>query len=319
MADLYDLALAKMKLGVAVPIFNESFRYWDDPGTWANPTAWTKNGIVVARSFTEAFDGDEAAVAISDSGGIPDDDTQALTGAVARWWNDNRAMPTNPVVFYWSAAIRYVAFTGGTTHAFRFTMQFDDNQAFSSPGGNNTMLQLTTVDAAMTLRTGLKPINLGANERWARPVLSLRDATTASAVIDSLGVMMNPFNISAGYYQFTAFAETPSQRFKSYVEEQETTTGSTRRFDSSGGARKLQVVCQFDEEDLNFYEQIKLFWDINHGTPGLPGLPLLLEPNLPGYPPTLRCNMTDVDFPLDRQGARGSIYNGTVTFTAVDA
>ena len=131
--------------------------------------------------------------------------------------------------------------------------------------------------------------------------------------------MFNPFSTAAGYYQFTGFAEIPSQGFRRFTQDSVNPVGSTQRFDPSGGAEKLRLTCQFEDELPDFYENMKRFYNINHGMPGVPPLPLLIEPNLPGYPPTFRCNIVGDEFPLDRQRARGNFYGGTITFEAVDA
>ena len=315
MTDIYNgISVAMMKIGAALPILNESFRYWDDPGTWANAAAWAKTGVTVGRYWT-GYD-DDAAVAISDSS-IPDDQTNFIMSAGQRFWNDNALGFSSLTVYYSYAAFMQTLTGGGGNQRLQLHLQVDDTAAFASPTGTNIASQPTSVDTTYTRYTGTSALTIGAADRWVRAKLIIRDAALMVMVVDNLGVMFNPFSPGTGYYQFTAFAEIPDHSYDRFTQDQRTSTGRTRRFDPSGGAENLILTATFEDEDIAFYQSMKRFYDLNPGEPGLPGIPLLLEPNLPGYPPTFMCNIADRPFPLRRQGNRGNFYGGTMTFEAV--
>ena len=172
MADMYDIAVAKMKIGVAFPIYNESFRYWDNPGTWTLPTAWTNSGVTIARSFTDAFDGDESAVDLSDTA-MPNDHTNNIASQVARFWNDNRAGFAS-LSCYYSIAMRLISVTTpGAAFNCKAVIEWDSAEAFTTPGSANLAV-VSTVDGATVLRTGVAAMaGITTSDRFSRAKLIL--------------------------------------------------------------------------------------------------------------------------------------------------
>jgi len=321
MTDIWDHTVAYMKLGVPFPIPNSSFRYWSDPGTWASLEAWTKNGagMTIGRSW-EGYD-DKAGVVLSGSS-VPADETHNIASTIKRFWNDNdnTTRPTS-LDIYTSAAIWVVAYSGGTTPQFKIVLETDATSAFSSAATYNLVVKnITGTDSAYVLNQSTVNKTVAATEKWARIKLVLRDATSMVVNVDCVGIMFNPFG-SNGYTTLTGVLSTtgPEHRERTFNQDTVGRLGNTRRYDPSGGARKLILPLSLEHETLATWETIHKYWSLNHGTPGLPGVPLMVEPNLPGFPPTIMVNIKEVDSPLTRQGTTADNYGGSITFESVYA
>ena len=316
---MFDINVAAMKIGVAIPILNNSFRYWDDPGTWLVPSSWTKNaGIVTLREWTHAYDADDAAVYLVGSS-VPDDNSVNLTSSTERMWPENHQGFPSGITCYYSWAVFINALSGAGANArVRLQIGVDSAQDFSGSPQWTTLDDVLATDTEIRLRTGTAVLSVTAADRWARCLLILRDATSIQAKIDCPAVMFNPFAPLVGYYAFTGWADNgPPATFQRYHQMDDTRQGVTRTHDPSGGAEKLVLPLSFRDESAEFYENMHGFFNLNKGRPGLTGVPLLLEPNLPGYPPTMMCNIVENEFPLKRQAGASPWYGGTVTFKSV--
>jgi hypothetical protein len=305
-----------MKLGVAMPIPNHSFRYWDDAGTWSVPTAWTSSNIADTRNWTVAADGDRAGCLLVGST-CPDDSTYRLESTAKRFWNDNETTPTGQKAYYniWT----YVASltTPGANGSVRLLLVTDSTTAFPSPQYTNLKI-ITATEAELTNHTGEVTMTSDATGKFCKFWFVLRDAAAISVTVDCCGVMFDPFT-GDGYYELeNVFSvDAPSHRYARFTSDSTTRQGNNVRHDSSGGGEKLRLTVRYQDEPLTVYENLKKFYDINHGIPGLPGLPLLIEPNLPGYPSTFMCNISEPEYPLDKQRYINNRYGGTVTFTGI--
>jgi hypothetical protein len=320
MADIFDITVASMKLGVAVPVPNHSFKYWDDPGTWADPSKWTPNNSpTIARNYT-GFD-DYSAVQISKVS-APADNTTRIESVISRIWNDNAAITMFSATmnkYYYSIAAYVSSLSGGGGDpGFKAQLVLDTAEAFPSPS-YGTLFSINSQTSELVLNTGaVTHAGAGAGDKWAQVMLIVRDATTVMAVVDNVGVMFDPFD-NNGYTELTnVFSSTPpGQDYRRYTKDAETRHGTTVRTDDSGGGEKLALRLHFENESLATYETLKRYYDLNHGTPGLPGLPLLIEPNLPGYPPTFMCNIPERPFPINQVSQGANRYGGSITFVGV--
>jgi hypothetical protein len=315
--DIYDISISDMKIGVAIPIPNNSFRYWDNPGVWSDPTKWTENNLAAGRYWT-GYDGDRAGCGIIGAS-IPDDDTWNLQSTPCRWCNDNdSATDTTITTVYWGYAREIYSSSGGGTPALYFQLGYDSAEAFSSPVWT-TLSTTYSTGAEYYYNTGTKIVSgLDVDEPWAAVRLVLRDATVLAARIDSVGVMVDPIGDN-GYYELTSVRSVtpPDQAFTRYTQDGETRLGTTNRFDPSGGGEKLRLRLRFEHENITIYENLKTLYDYNHGTPGMAPLPLMIEPNLPGYPPMFMCNIEEKRFPLTRDSNWGDTYGGDLTLVGV--
>jgi hypothetical protein len=130
--------------------------------------------------------------------------------------------------------------------------------------------------------------------------------------------MFDPFS-GDGYYELTNVysVDPPRHGYGRFTSDSTTRQGNDVRYDSSGGSDKLRLTVRYQDEALTVYENLKKFYDINHGTPGLSGLPLLIEPNLPGFPSTFMCNISEPEYPLNMNRHFADRFGGTVTFTGI--
>lgn len=313
MSTMYDISDANMKLGVAFPVLNDSFKYWDNPGTWNVPTKWTLSNLSVSRNFT-GFD-DDAALQLTASA-PPASLTHYAASVISQYWPDSRALPAANMTVYYSWAGYAIALTGGASIV--MWLQVDNAEAFSSPSAS-AIGTIAATGSELAIVSGTSVITNTTADRWARVLASGWNGTVASGVVDCIGVMFNPFDTGAGYYELTGVRSVtgPSREFLRFTQRDTTRQGVDRRYDPSGGAEKRVMRVQLDREDIALVEMLKKFYDLNHGTPGVPGVPLLLEPNVPGFPPTMLCNIDDQAFPLDKQGNLANFWDGTITFRAV--
>jgi hypothetical protein len=319
MTDIFDnITIGDMKIGVALPVPNNSFKFWDDPGTWAAPEKWTKNNVGALRHF-EAYDGDRAAVQIAGAS-VPDDETYNLQSTIKRWWNDNDGTAYTTISkVYWGAALYVHTLSGGGGNEGAYLqIGYDDNEAFSSPTWE-TLVSTSGVVADWVYYTGTKTTaSMDVDEPWVGARLVLRDATVISARLDCVGMMVDPIGNDGAYTLTNVRSVTPpDQVYGRYAQDGETRLGTTNRVDTSGGATKLRLRVQFQNETIATYEALKRFHDYNLGTPGMAPLPLMLEPNLPGYPPMFMCNIEEKRFPLTRDSNWGDTYGGSMTFVGV--
>lgn len=319
MTDMWDTTVAYMKLGVPFPIPNNSFRYWSNPGTWTSLEGWTAANLTLARKWT-GYD-DDSGVTLTGST-IPADDTFYLMSTAKRFWNDNdnTTRPTS-LDMYVSAAVWVVSYSGGTTPTFKILLETDATSAFSSATSytiKSTALSGTA--SAYALETNSSNKTIPSTEKWARIKLVLRDATAMVINVDCVSVMFNPFG-SGGYTTLTGVLSTsgPAHRERTFNQDTVGRLGNTRRYDPSGGARKLILPLTLERETQSTWETLHNYWSLNMGTPGLPGIPLIIEPNLPGLPPTIMVNIKEIDSPLTRQGTTADNYGGSITFESVYA
>jgi hypothetical protein len=313
--DIYDITTTHMKLGVAMPIPNSSFKYWDDPGTWVTPTDWTENTTFAGRHWT-AYDADTAAATVVATG-APPGHSYNFTSLAKRFYNDNRGTPTTQDVYYHFPM--YLFSMADPTGDVTIFLEVDSTAAMSSP--TQTTLKIITVGAIDTdyqIYTGSVAASIASADKFCRLVVGFVGTGATSIYMDNLGVMFDPFS-GDGYYELTDVfsVDAPQHPYQRFTVRDTTRLGNDVRIDPSGGAEKLQVTVTWQDESLAVYEKLKQFYDINHGTPDLPGLPLLLEPNLPGYPATFMCNMSDPAYPLNKQRNINNRYGGTVTFRGI--
>jgi len=317
MSDIYDITTADIKLGVAFPVPNASFKFWDDPGTWIAPQAWTKNNVSVLHLWA-GYDDDAAATILASS--PPDDNTYNLESTVKRFLNDNRNYAISQV--YYSIAINLTSLTTpGANGSFRVVLGTDTESAFGDTPVYNVIKSLTATNAELTRYTGTATgLSIPAADVWCKVLLVARDAAAIAATVDNVGLMFNPLApTNSGYYEISNVrpVSPPRQGFHRFTQDTITRLGNVNRSDESGGAEQLRLTVVFENEAQAIYENLKKLYDVNHGIPGIPGLPLLIEPNLPGYPPTFMCNMSEPQFPLNPDATWGIRYGGSVTFTQV--
>lgn len=313
MADIYDTTVTHMKIGVAVPIVNPSFKFWDDPNTWSVPNGWTKANLTVGRYWT-GYDGDQASLKLS-AASIPDDYSYKIQSAPCRFWYDYHVLNTAQD-FYWSLAGQATISGGGANVGAAIQLRTADTVGMTGSLTSSTLKSFTTTSAAELVRfTGTANHNPSAGNEFADILMFLRDATVIFVYWDCIGVMFNPIDAS-GYYQLTNVfpANGPQFWYEKMGQLIKTPLGTHKRHDPSGGAEKIKLSLQFINEDITTYETLKYFHQLNWGTPGLPGLPLALEPNLPGLPPMLVVNWMDNDFPLTRDTTKAERYSGTCNF-----
>ena len=316
MADMYDTTVASMKIGVAVPVANHSFKYWDDAGSWVLPTAWTKANLTATRYWT-GYDDLEAGLALAGAS-VPDDTTYRITQTNAqRFWNDDRPTPSPQDIY--SSIAAHITFTSpGANANVQFMLSYDSTAAF--PSVTEVELDSWSADttAALTIHTAETVWDPANADKWAKVHISMTDATAIAARFDCIGIMFDPFTRDA-YYELTNVwpVNGPEWRYGRGVQITKTPLGTHKAFDPSGGNEKIQLSFRLQDEDIDTYQALKQFFDINKGTPGLPGLPLLIEPNLPGLPPTVMVNFTDKAFPLARQNSRALRYGGTLNLESV--
>ena len=97
-------------------------------------------------------------------------------------------------------------------------------------------------------------------------------------------------------------------------------SGVSRRFDSSGGVEKYRLIMRLEGETATVYQNLKRFYDMNMGQPGISPVPLLIEPNIPGVPPTLMVNFAQNGFgltPTRNPGPSALFYGGTLEFETI--
>jgi hypothetical protein len=335
MADMYDISVTSMKIGVAIPIVNNSFRFWDDPGTWQDPTGWTAGGgnvslyryqDPISNGYWLGYD-DNAALRISDFATIPNDTTHETYSDTKRFWPDNAHTLASTLTIYFNMAWGFNnnATTPGGSALNHFVIQIGNNSSLASVQEVTLVADVSasTAQTGFTLASGTKNISTNSGAAvWARARHVWRDWTGVSRLdfqCDCIGIMFNPFDYTTGYLELTNVhpANGPVFTPQNFIRESKTPMGTSRRSDLSGGHEKYQLDFELRNESSTTYENLKRFYDINRGTPGIPGVPLLIEPNIPGIPPTLMVNMVGNQFPIRRQTSRAERYGGTLTFETV--
>lgn len=319
MTDIFgNITIGDMKIGVALPIPNNSFKYWDDPGTWSAPSKWTPNNVGTLRHW-EAYDGDRAAVQIAGAS-VPDDETYNLQSPPMRWWNDNdNTAYTTITKVYWGCALYVYTLSGGGGNAGVYLqLGYDTDEAFPSPVWETLVTSAGVTPDWVYYPSTKTTTSMTVDEPWAAIRLVLRDATLIGTRMDCVGMMVDPIG-NDGAYTLTNVRSVipPDQAYSRYTQDGETRLGTTNRVDTSGGATKLRLRVRFENEAIATYEALKRFYDYNHGTPGMAPLPLMLEPNLPGFPPMFMCNVEEKRFPLTRDSNWGNTYGGDMTFVGV--
>jgi hypothetical protein len=329
---IYDITVTHMKMGVALPIANNSFKYWDDPGTWAVPSAWTNKtpgNWTLSKHFV-GYDDDRAALQVNDTNGIADGAfPNAMQGgdpaARRRWWPANEQVPGTSVAIYYSFAWGYVTTGPGPTDPlFLNSISLSDAAGSGAITGNvGTVVTTAQVVDFPTLETGTVVLgSITTSHRHCMfSAVKANDWTgTILAQIDSIGCMVNPFDWATdGYLQLTNVfpVNGPFFTYQKFSRLTRTPLQVAKRFDPSGGAEVIRLSVELRNESLTTYQNLKRFYDLNKGVPGIPGVPLAIEPNLPGLPNMMMVDITNNSFPLRRDSGRGTFYSGVFTFETV--
>lgn len=321
MATMFDIPVTSMKIGVACPIPNSSFKFWDDPGTWAEPTAWTiAAGIsTISRSTTTAYDGDRSALYMG-VGNAPDDFTSIANSQGQRYWsaNDANLDPTNQA-FYYSLAATYAVGSGGAHKEIRIQFAIGDDVDLTNKYTTTVKSWTTGTSSTVTLYTGSVTPIITPGYDFCQVRAFFTDLSSASYLtMDCIGVMFNPLT-NAGYLELTNVypANGPTFAPENFISVSRTPTGTMKRYDVSGGAVKYRLDIELRDESETTYQNLLNMWYLNTGTPGIAGYPLLIEPNVPALPPTLMVNFVGNSFPLYRSTAYARRYGGVISFETV--
>ena len=330
MADqtMFDITVASMKIGVAVPIRNHRFLYWDDPGTWQNCSQWK----AINSNFDELFryenpDGvfegyEDAAmlhVADNDAGDYWDHIIHGNNEEGILYWHPNQFELDINQEFYYVVAAKYATGTGGANKGISFFFDIGTTPAMTT-STNQIFLQWLTGSSDLALFKGtMTTITVIPGYDYCKVKLAIRDITGIWQVrVSSVAIMFNPFD-KTGYYELSNVfpANGPFFSYDRFTRLVRTNQQVGYRYDPTGGAERIRLQMEFRNEDEDFYETMLKFYRLNHGTPGLPGLPLALEPNIPGLPPVIMGNIMNQGFPLRRDAARAQRYSGTFTFESI--
>lgn len=323
MATMYDISVASMKIGIACPIPNNSFRFWDDPGTWVDPSAWTATNVSVARqgkwtTFGTGYDDDRSMLYLYTSS-APDDTSYRLVSTPVMFWQaaDNDLSTTQ--AYYYSLAANYSIGTGGANKKVVLYMTVGTSSTLGTSSSAVIKEWTTGTGGSLVLYTGSVTPTTSAGYDWFAFQAYIRNVSTLTyAYLDTIGIMFNPID-GTGYYTLTNVfpANGPSFAPEHFIETTRTPLGITRRYDISGGNEKYRIELELRDESATTYQYLKRFWDYNRGTPGINPYPLLIEPNIPSLPPTLMVNFVGNRFPLTRQTSRAQRYGGVVTFETI--
>ncbi len=325
MADqtMFDIAVASMKLGVAVPIYNPSFKYWDDPGTWADPSQWQNlsSYFTINRSAVSGvwygYDDDAASTFVIAS--APDDYSRLIysgDGNGVRFWPSEMFDLGGSQDFYWSLVAQVTLTTGGGNRKFNLFLQLGTDAAMGTRTDHG-VTEWTSNQIDLTLENGtLSSVSVTQTYDFARLRFAARDISgTASLTLDCIGMMFNPWDGSGFYLLDKVFpANGPLTRYDKFARLIKTPTQVAHQYDPSGGAEVIRLGMEFRQENQDFYENMLRFFRFNKGTPGVAGRPLALEPNIPGLPPMLVGNFLNPTFPLVRDTVRAERYSGTFEF-----
>ena len=319
MSTMFDIPVASMKLGVACPIPNNSFKFWDDPGTWIAPTAWTMGtGIVPTRTWT-GYDADRSMAKLQVIY-APDDFSRLVKSKGQRYWNANDAdLHTSAQYFYYSFAATYAVGGGGANARIGVQFVVGDDEDLTNKYVSTFKTWTTGSSATLTLYTGTFAPIITPGHDFGQWRVYFTDLTVPSQIeMDCLGVMFNPLT-NAGYLELTNVypANGPTFAPENFLSISRTPTGTMKRFDVSGGAVKYRLDIELRDESETVYQNLLQFWYLNTGVPGVAGYPLLIEPNIPALPPTLMVNFVGNSFPITRSTARARRYGGVITFETV--
>jgi hypothetical protein len=328
---MYDISVASMKIGVALPIANASFRFWDNPGTWTQPTGWVNKSSnwAISRHWT-GYDDDRASMEVTDTNGIAD---AAFPNAIEsgdtlirrRWWPANALGPGSSVAVYYSFAWGYSTGTPGVTNPLLLNnLEISDQDGTPTSKGNvGPVVTTSDVLAFPTRETGTVVLTSVASTQrfFLFNALKANDWTgTVTAQIDSIGAMVNPYDWdNLGYLELTNVfpANGPNFAPENFVQSAKTPLGTVLRHDVSGGFERYRLGFELRNEPQSVYQNLRRFYDLNRGTPGIEGVPLLIEPNIPGMPNVLMVNMVGNSFPLRRTTAAAERYAGILVFETI--
>lgn len=324
-----------MKIGIAVPIMNPSFKAWDDVGTWSDPSKWDLNGTyLTADRRREAFmpngrfEGwdDDAALQLAVTQ-APDDWTHIVHSnddSGLRFWPSEQFDLSTAQKYYWSFAGLFVVGTGGANKSIGFFFYVGDDENLSSVNsvqftdydGSSSPLFFDKYSGTMEGGTAITTTN---GYDFSRVSIGFRDMTSLHyCCVDNIGIMFDPFN-GNGYYELTNVFATngPAWRYQSFVKRKRTNRGTLRKYDPSGGAEPIRLSMELRNEEAETYEQMLRFYRMNRGVDGIPGVPLLIEPNIPGLPLTMMVDCVDQHFPMVRTNQRAKRYAGTFNFETI--
>jgi hypothetical protein len=240
-------------------------------------------------------------------------------GSGVLYWHPNYFDLSFSQKYYYAVAAKYICGTGGANKQISFFFDIGTSEAMGTVT-NVIFLQWTSGSGDLQVFTGdITTLATAPGYDYSRVKVAFRDITSAwSLDLSSVAIMFNPFD-GEGYYELTNVfpGNGPFWSYDKFTRLLRTNSQVGYRYDPSGGAERTRLQMEFRNEDGDFYENMLRFYRINQGTPGLPGLPLALEPNLPGLPPVIMGNFMNQGFPLRRDGARANRYSGTFTFESI--
>jgi hypothetical protein len=319
MSTMFDIPVTSMKLGVACPIPNNSFKFWDDPGTWIAPSTWSMGtGIVPTRTW-DAYDGDRSMLKLQIVS-APDDFSRLVKSKGYRYWNANdKDLHTSAQYFYYSFAATYSVGGGGANARIGVQFCVGDDEDLTNKYVSTFKTWTSGSSSTLTLYTGtFAPLIVDGYDFGQWRVYFTDLAVPSQMEMDCLGVMFNPGD-NSGYVALTNVYPVNGPTFapENFLSTSRTPTGTMKRFDVSGGAVKYRMDFELRDENETTYQNLLNLWYLNSGVPGVAGYPLLIEPNIPALPPTLMVNFVGNSFPITRSTARARRYGGVLTFETV--